>query len=123
MIHLSFLFVFLFTLPNSSIVPINELNKEFNNYNNHLIVVPNHTRHNINNCLILAVIYMWAGQDSNLRSRKTADLQSAPVDRFGTDPFHLRSRNRDLNPRPLPYHGSALPLSYFGNALNKKRPP
>ena len=29
---------------------------------------------------------MWAGKDSNLRRRKPADLQSAPVDRFGTDP-------------------------------------
>jgi hypothetical protein len=29
------------------------------------------------------------------------------------------SRNRDLNPRPLPYHGSALPLSYFGISIIK----
>ena len=27
----------------------------------------------------------------------------------------LKSRWRDLNPRPLPYQGSALPLSYIGN--------
>ena len=26
----------------------------------------------------------------------------------------LKSRWRDLNPRPLPYQGSALPLSYIG---------
>ena len=29
--------------------------------------------------------------------------------------FYLLSRWRDLNPRPLPYQGSALPLSYTGN--------
>ena len=30
---------------------------------------------------------MWAGQDSDLRRLTPADLQSAPVDRFGTDPL------------------------------------
>ena len=29
---------------------------------------------------------MWAGLDLNQRRPKPADLQSAPVDRFGTDP-------------------------------------
>ena len=29
---------------------------------------------------------MWAGRDSNPRRRKPADLQSAPVDHFGTYP-------------------------------------
>ena len=29
--------------------------------------------------------------------------------------FYSLSRWRDLNPRPLPYQGSALPLSYIGN--------
>ncbi len=29
----------------------------------------------------------WAEKDSNLRRRKPADLQSAPVDRFGIDPL------------------------------------
>jgi hypothetical protein len=28
--------------------------------------------------------------------------------------FRFWSRDRDLNPGPLPYHGSALPLSYHG---------
>ncbi len=32
-------------------------------------------------------IKVWAEQDSNLRRRKPADLQSAPVDRFGIDPI------------------------------------
>ena len=27
----------------------------------------------------------------------------------------LKCPRRDLNPRPLPYQGSALPLSYKGN--------
>ena len=31
------------------------------------------------------------------------------------------SRWRDLNPRPLPYQGSALPLSYIGNFERKTR--
>ena len=31
-------------------------------------------------------IFIWAGLDSNQRRRMPADLQSAPVDRFGTDP-------------------------------------
>ena len=30
---------------------------------------------------------MWAVKDSNLRSRKTAELQSAPVGHFGNCPF------------------------------------
>ena len=65
--------------------------------------------------------FLWAEHDSNMRRRKPADLQSAPVDRFGIDPqFKKLSRNRDLNPGPLPYHGSALPLSYFGVMLEIK---
>ena len=30
---------------------------------------------------------MWGEQDSNLRRRKPADLQSAPVGHFGISPF------------------------------------
>ena len=30
------------------------------------------------------------------------------------------SRWRDLNPRPLPYQGSALPLSYIGNLSGRR---
>ncbi len=30
---------------------------------------------------------MWAELDSNQRRREPADLQSAPVDRFGIDPI------------------------------------
>ena len=37
---------------------------------------------------------------------KPADLQSAPFDCFGTDPW---SRCADLNRGPTPYHGVALP--------------
>ena len=32
-----------------------------------------------------------------------------------------QSRWRDLNPRPLPYQGSALPLSYIGKKLSGRR--
>ncbi len=31
------------------------------------------------------------------------------------------SQRRELNPRPLPYHGSALPLSYIGKYLAPRR--
>ncbi len=33
----------------------------------------------------------WAGKDSNLRRPKSADLQSAPVDRLGTYPHIVKS--------------------------------
>ncbi len=36
---------------------------------------------------------MWAGLDSNQRRHKPADLQSAPFDRFGTDPFFQDKNN------------------------------
>lgn len=32
----------------------------------------------------------------------------------------FKSHYRELNPRPLPYQGSALPLSYNGGLLKKK---
>ena len=55
---------------------------------------------------------MWGEQDSNLRSRKTAELQSAPVGRFGISPtqvlFKEQSRWRDSNPRPADYKSAAL---------------
>ena len=34
----------------------------------------------------------WRGEDSNLRRHKPADLQSAPVGRFGTSPFLTHHR-------------------------------
>ena len=41
------------------------------------------------------------------------------------DPQHLHffrsmSRWRELNPRPLPYQGSALPLSYIGGESGRR---
>ena len=36
---------------------------------------------------------MWAEKDSDLRRRKPADLQSAPFDRFGIDPYKNPSKN------------------------------
>ena len=36
---------------------------------------------------------MWAEKDSNLRSRKTADLQSAPVGRLGICPEIHKMKN------------------------------
>ena len=41
---------------------------------------------------------MWAVKDSNLRSRKTAELQSAPVGHFGNCPFvFLQCKDRFKN--------------------------
>ena len=50
--------------------------------------------------------------DSNHRSLATADLQSAPFSHSGTYPYICLWR--DLNPWPLPYQGSALPLRHKG---------
>ena len=36
---------------------------------------------------------MWGEQDSNLRMRKPADLQSAPVGHFGISPLLNLSKN------------------------------
>ncbi len=75
----------------------------------------------------------WGEEDSNLRRRTPADLQSAPVGRLGISPhppsglsrerrhsrtFAHRARTsrlipwswrRDLNPRPADYKSAALP--------------
>src|SRR6056297_19414 len=65
---------------------------------------------------LLPLLSQWGGQDSNLRRRMPADLQSAPVGRFGTSPIiHMLSRWRDSNPRPADYKSAALDqLSYIG---------
>ena len=52
--------------------------------------------------------HRWGGEDSNLRSRQTTDLQSAPFDRSGTSPEYFLSRWRDSNPRPADYKSAAL---------------
>ena len=63
----------------------------------------------------------WWGEDSNLRSRKTSDLQSDPVGRLGTPPLGRRydntpdasrqkkSRRRNSNPRQADYKSATLP--------------
>ena len=61
-------------------------------------------------------VKMWAVKDSNLRSRKTAELQSAPVGHFGNCPFllfnTLKQRSlsllSDSNQRPRDYKSRAL---------------
>ncbi len=63
---------------------------------------------------------VWAEKDSNLRSRKTADLQSAPVGRLGICPVFFgkgivtclsekKSRLPESNQRPTDYKSVALP--------------
>ena len=60
----------------------------------------------------------WAQKDSNLRSRKTADLQSAHVDRLWNVPrqqldscrlYSKKSHLSDSNQRPADYKSAALP--------------
>ena len=71
--------------------------------------------------------------DSDHRSRKATDLQSAPFDRSGTPPYRELRRRRsslsaalrrwswqtDLNPRPADYKSAALPteLRQHGNGF------
>ena len=53
---------------------------------------------------------MWAGTDLNRRRPKPPDLQSGAIDHSATDPLNFPlSRCPDLNRRPTPYHGVALP--------------
>ncbi len=52
----------------------------------------------------------WRGEDSNLRSRSTADLQSAPFGHSGTPPGNCLSWRWDLNPQPADYKSAALPF-------------
>ena len=49
----------------------------------------------------------WAQMDSNHRSRKTADLQSAPFGRSGIRP-QKKSLLSDSNQRPRDYKSRAL---------------
>ena len=50
----------------------------------------------------------WAQMDSNHRSRKTADLQSAPFGRSGIRPNQILSLLSDSNQRPRDYKSRAL---------------
>src|ERR1700758_2992992 len=57
----------------------------------------------------------WRGKDSNLRRRKPADLQSAPVGRLGTPPQNepriLISEGRSVNALLARYLLAGRPLS------------
>ena len=59
---------------------------------------------------------MWAGLDSNQRRREPADLQSAPVDRFGTDPLNL-SLNTKISIKKL----ILIYFTLFQNIVNLMR--
>gem|GEM_PF-2285738 len=82
---------------------------------------------------------IWAGMDSNHRSRQAMDLQSIPINHSGTDPYDFStapsppgsaprgnfhwSRWRDSNPRPAVYKTAALSLSYIGRIAIEFRTP
>ena len=55
-------------------------------------------------------IYLWVVMDSNHRSRKTADLQSAPFGHSGNHPLFSSSLSllSDSNQRPRDYKSRAL---------------
>ena len=56
------------------------------------------------------VFCWWEMVDSDHRSRKTTDLQSAPFGHSGNLPYYDRwSWWTDLNPRPADYKSAALP--------------
>ncbi len=57
----------------------------------------------------------WGEQDSNLRSRKTADLQSAPVGRLGISPWSFHGANEGTRtPDRLITNQLLYQLSYIG---------
>jgi hypothetical protein len=58
----------------------------------------------------------WAGQDLNLRSLSTTDLQSVPFSLSGTDPFKslkFKTKNLKPNQQPTPTYADFLPLAGF----------
>ena len=63
----------------------------------------------------------WGEQDSNLRSRKTADLQSAPVGRLGISPEPIHGANEGTRtPDRLITNQLLYQLSYIG-MYNKEK--
>ena len=68
--------------------------------------------------------YWWGEQDSNLRSRKTADLQSAPVGRLGISPWSFHGANEGTRtPDRLITNQLLYQLSYIGVYSKKKNVP
>src|SRR3954470_16369113 len=57
----------------------------------------------------------WRGKDSNLRRRKPADLQSAPVGRLGTPPGKNEPRILVATPRSV--NGIGATFATFSTAL------
>ncbi len=68
--------------------------------------------------------FLWGEQDSNLRSRKTADLQSAPVGRLGISPWSVHGANEGTRtPDRLITNQLLYQLSYIGMYNTKKNVP
>ena len=67
---------------------------------------------------------LWRGEDSNLRRRSPADLQSAPFGRSGTSPVRAAaakpSRWPESNRRPADYKSAALPTELHRRATRAR---
>ena len=63
----------------------------------------------------------WRGKDSNLRRRKPADLQSAPVGRLGTPPRKNEPRILVATPRSVNGIGASF-AKVFGGLIHIDRP-
>src|SRR5881394_4637425 len=61
----------------------------------------------------------WRGKDSNLRRRKPADLQSAPVGRLGTPPRKNEPRILVATPRSVNGIGATL-AKVFGDLFPRQ---
>ena len=62
--------------------------------------------------------WMWFRADDIISSLKKDLLFAHNIEIYNSNvkKIWIKSQCRDLNPRPLPYQGNALPLSYIGSA-------
>src|SRR5690349_22474345 len=65
----------------------------------------------------------WRGKDSNLRRRKPADLQSAPVGRLGTPPGKIEPRILVTTPRSVNGIGATFAMPPVAAAVSPARRP
>src|SRR6187397_2056511 len=63
----------------------------------------------------------WRGKDSNLRRRKPADLQSAPVGRLGTPPGKNEPRILVSTPRSVNGNWRAFCCEFCSSPARRRR--